>query len=538
MPDRMLRIAMTLFVVRGFFYCLLQPTWEGFDEWAHFGYIEQIARHGRLAQRTDDLSPEIRRSLEVFPLPYGQDQSPLEVTHEHFWKLPGSELLGRIGEMRKCCAERPKALTHLRQYEAQQPPLYYLLLAIPDLIFARAGIAKRVFVLGLVSLAIASFLIPITLFLAKKIFPSGGLAWTLVLGVMCMPGLYVDVCRVGNESLAIVLTSVFLLCCLRSLERTSGLASWILLGLSLGLALLTKAYALAFVPIPPVLGLIRMIRYRQPPGKTVGRVSIALAVALSVAGWWYWETWNATGTLSGEQVDAAAVAFTFHQKFAALAAIHWMRVLDSLASSYIWTSGWSFLVVRSWMYRIPEFLGLTALLGFLVQFRREPFGNRAVVAFPVLVLVLALAYQTVVIYLVRGVSTGSGWYFFASVTSQALLVAIGLQVLFGSLGAQAVLACFSLLAIVLDVYTVRFILAPYYSGMIMHDGSGHLSSFHLFAPGNWDAIQEILRRLSSSNGAFLSPAVFGLSWLAYVGATLSLAFLVVKQLVKPTPRGV
>jgi len=30
--------------------------WEGYDEWAHFAYIQHIAEHGRLPARGDTVS--------------------------------------------------------------------------------------------------------------------------------------------------------------------------------------------------------------------------------------------------------------------------------------------------------------------------------------------------------------------------------------------------------------------------------------------------------------------------------------------------
>ena len=45
-------------------------------------------------------------------------------------------------------------------------------------------------------------------------------------------------------------------------------------------------------------------------------------------------------------------------EMAAIGQVQWLRVLDSAAMTHIWIGGWSFLLVRSWMYRVFELLAV------------------------------------------------------------------------------------------------------------------------------------------------------------------------------------
>src|SRR5437879_5601 len=126
----------------------------------------------------------------------------------------------------------------------------------------------------------------------------------------------IDVCRVGNECLAVVLVSALILSALRLVSREAGWRAWALFGALLGAGLLTKAYVLAFIPLFIVVALIRIMRGCGARQSMAGLI-LGLTLATAMAGWWYWRTWQLTGTLSGEQVDVAAARFSVAQKLAA-----------------------------------------------------------------------------------------------------------------------------------------------------------------------------------------------------------------------------
>ena len=74
------------FLAKGSFFACLLPMWEGYDEFAHFGYVQNVALAGRAPR---ELSREIEASLRLVPLPWllGTEPSP-SVTHDAYWKLP------------------------------------------------------------------------------------------------------------------------------------------------------------------------------------------------------------------------------------------------------------------------------------------------------------------------------------------------------------------------------------------------------------------------------------------------------------------
>src|SRR5258708_5330143 len=130
-PYRLLSLVWIAFVTRGLFYCVQEPMWEGYDEWAHFAVIQHIAEYGRLPGRTATVSKEIRASLSLMPSAYGLNGFNLPlITHEDYWRLPPQERLVRRQALLSLPAHfRVQADGAFNLYEAQQPPLYFLIMA-------------------------------------------------------------------------------------------------------------------------------------------------------------------------------------------------------------------------------------------------------------------------------------------------------------------------------------------------------------------------------------------------------------------------
>ena len=212
-------------------------------------------------------------------------------------------------------------------------------------------------------------------------------------------------------------------------------------------------------------------------------------------------------------------------KFAAVGHVQWLRVLDSAAMTHIWIGGWSFLLVRSWMYRVFELLAVATVIGILVMARRLVRDPRfAVLAGAWLLFCLAMVYFSLTTFVAMHLSAGVGWYLNAIVVAEAVLLACAGTGLAGVRRAGILVAAAALLALALDLYTVHFLLGPYYTGLIRHRPSGALEAFHI----GWLSrigIQEYFRRLA--------PVWL---WMAYLGANFTLAAVIVKSLRTATSR--
>ena len=131
-------ILWALFLIRGAFYCKMLPLWEGWDEYAHFAWLEHWNQHHTLPRYDTPVAPEIGLSLSQTPLTEELKwMGPGHFTYEQWWKLPPGLPLP--------LAPSPPLVF----YEAQQPPLYYLLAAIPESLAHQWPLRSRVLLVRL-----------------------------------------------------------------------------------------------------------------------------------------------------------------------------------------------------------------------------------------------------------------------------------------------------------------------------------------------------------------------------------------------------
>src|SRR5438067_183667 len=250
--QRWLVVLWLCFVVRGLFYCSIVPLWEGFDEWAHYAVAQHMSVTGDvIVDRNLWVSREINTSLQLAPLARGMTAIiPPAVTRDGYRQLPVEERRRREQALREIPADWAKesATGGMPAYEASQPPLYYWILAIMLRPVQHLSLLERVWIARVVTFLIGSFALPLGFALSRKLFGSESLALGITAFVALMPELAIDLARVSNESLAIVLYTWFLLTVCVWVEHPEGITQTIVVGISLGLGLLTKAYFLTAAP--------------------------------------------------------------------------------------------------------------------------------------------------------------------------------------------------------------------------------------------------------------------------------------------------
>ena len=532
---KLIAIITLCFLFQAIFYCAEQPIWEGLDEWAHFAYVQNLSEHGRIPVPGDETSIEVSRSLQYLPLPYEPGgRIHTELTHDQYWQLPANERASRRAALRQIPQSARWDTGGAGLYEAQQAPLYYILMVPVYRLFRHAPLAGRLLAVRIASVVIASLLIPLVYANARELLGSRRIALLVACLAASLPGLLIDVSRAGNESLAVVLGATMTLLLIRAIRHGTGLGEWLALGLIIGLGLLTKAYFLAFLPLIPALALaLAFLRQnserkgassREHPWKTqFTRAALALLISIALGAPWYARMERLTGSLSGEKNAAAIAQQGIAAKLAAALQINWARIVYEQVYSQIWVGGWSFLRVRLWMYAVFELVGLICAAGLIVYAIRRIRRGRVewmslAVAMLFATLILfepGLFYQALAVYMTDHQAFGPGWYFYVLLVPQLLLLAVGAWALFGKFGAARLAACATFLAVALNLYTMHLLLMPYYTGLIAHTPNG------AFRPGHIGLVLEEIVGTQIARSPFVStgiltPAIFSVSWILYV----------------------
>jgi hypothetical protein len=510
------------FLARLVFYSAMLPLWEGFDEWGHFAVIRAMAVRGEiLAAKDSPISRDVEASLQLAPLPWDMRHYPRPyVTEDVYWSLTAETRQQREGQFRAIPADwsREASAGGQTTYEAFQPPLYYWMMTPVLRLMSGRSLAAQVMALRWLGSLIASLAIPLIFLIGREVFRDDARALGCAAVAAVMPEFAIDLARVGNECVAVVLFTLLTWIALKLGRTGVSYSRAAVLGLVLGFGLLAKAYFLTAVPAVALLLGYELWRARGRRRAVVACAAIAGSEAVAIAGWWYVHNLIATGTLTGLSESLMLRGMSSASMIGRGATVPWGTAIDSILFSHLYFGGWSGLTVRSWMYHVFYGAILLAAAG-LLRLPRQP-AIRILLAI-YFAFWIGLLYDVLLIYVSKGVATTGGWYLYAVVGAEVALCFAGL---YSTLPARvhrwAALGGVLLFAL-LDLYTVHAVAMPYYSGMIGHKANGAVAALHM-ADLRRVGVGGAFQRLAVYKGAVVPQSWLVGLWLAYLVATLAI----------------
>jgi hypothetical protein len=553
-----------VFIARGVFYCSILPVWEGYDEPFHFAFVQYLVSSHRLPVPTTLVSREIQASLHSLPLPWTLQKqgyaNPL-FTHDAFWKLDvmqREQLQRQFRQIPKEWAGEP-ATEPIKDYEAQQPPLYYVLFSLPLHGMSSFELPSRVWVLRILSVLVASIVVPLGYLVALKLLGNETTALGIVALATMMPELMVNISRVGNESLAIVLYTLLVYVTLKVVEgpRQFGYLQVVALVLSLGL--LTKAYFLTALPSLFVIIARCFLRWPNHRKTLAFQSGVAMAITVTVGGSWYWRAHRVLGSWSGLFSAAALGTASKSALLRQIWHVHWLSAVISVALSHIWYGAWSFLRVSNTVYLVFGTVMVLAAAGTLILFVKlwkTPTSKESERLFreQFIVLIcfygffcLGLAYQVLTLFMSEGVSASTGWYIYCLVIPELILAYCGLRAALPSGLRRWILPSLITAFALLDLYGMHFLLLPYYSGIISHSAVyAGVFSHSTLSSVPAARMQQLMRTGLSSiadhlvinKPHFLTTGTLVSLWMTYFLATIGLGCLAwsLQERTASTPR--
>jgi hypothetical protein len=255
----------------------------------------------------------------------------------------------------------------------------------------------------------------------------------------------------------------------------------------------------------------------------------ALLVCLAICGWWYIRQVLLTGSITGLGDDIASIANAKISLLDAIWQIRWPRVLDFVAVSHIWLGGWSFLGVRSWMYHLVELVCILSVAGAAVQicwrahWLPEP-RELLLLTFPWVTLILGLCYNAVEAFRSRGAAATVGYYLYALVVPEAIVLVSGLARWMGPMRLLLPIPILSFVFIGLELFGTWIVMLPYYTGMVQHTSTGGLPAFQLSQLTNHGAAT-LFGKLSLNGPSLMSLAALVVIIVGYFLATVGLLWM-------------
>ena len=245
----------TAVLLIGIAQLLVLPPFEGFDETAHYSYVLEIADTRAIPVFGRSTIAKVVQDYHRWgPMPYTSVPPFNENggwTYRTFSANPGVQDAYRQRYRLPDLSARRYEPSSEMNWEAQHPPLYYALLA--PILQATNGLSfnAQFFVLRLASYLLAFFGLLIGLYGTLRFLHAGTVSSRqFMTGAMLYPFLVPmfvpEFGRIGNDSLCMFLVGVTWTALLALIEKPERKDLSIVLGIVLGLGLLTKAF---FLPI-------------------------------------------------------------------------------------------------------------------------------------------------------------------------------------------------------------------------------------------------------------------------------------------------
>lgn len=380
-------------------YAIRTPDWQAPDEPAHYNYIRQIAEDG---------------ALPVLEEGDWQQAYQEELTARGF----DPALLGRLETV---------------QYEDHQPPLYYLLQAP-----VYAATDGDLLALRLVSVALGAGVVLAAWAALRALFPDQpALALTGAAFVAFLPQHLAILGSVSNDPLAELIVGLTLLVAVRYLRGETRGASPALLGVLVGLALLTKT-TIYFLGGIAVLAVALRWRRARWPWQTASRHLAALLVpALILGGAWWARNLSVYGGIDFtglDRHDAVTVgqprtADTIDEMYGGSVARYLEAYAATTFRSFWGQFGWMGLIMPRWAYATFALFSLGVLAGAaLFLWRARWPGSLSGPQRDGLILYALTLGFVVAAYLIYNLTfvQFQGRYLYPALIPLALLVAIGL----------------------------------------------------------------------------------------------------------------
>ncbi len=475
-------------------YTFLQPTFEGFDETAHYSRI--LDASGDTKSQLSVGKP-FRSVVLDYPGPdaYSSGKAPFsgDKTYDVFYKnsddwLESVKLYG--------VASNYDNFSEKENWQYQHPPLYYLLagsfkkLASTDTV-VRDVLYLRIFSVILTIIGLFFCCKTLEILCAKNILNKGSLDATLGIFTLCFPMFYFEFARIGNDSLVFLCLSATFYFSVRAYQSSNTRLSLMYMSLTLGVGLWVKAVVLPLLPVFAIYAFICL--WNQKSNKSylvvlrdflwVYLIPITLGLAWYVFLYLKFQEFG----LGTEARDLGQSSGLIHGLLMNFSMVGFIRGLMVPFASFIYAGSWSLVRAPIIIYVILAVVYALILFRYCRYLLRS--GTQVITLIPIGLfgaLYAGLAYHVLISMALSGLGTSGGWYLY--ILTPWLLMVIGVAI--NKISSRPVLVIQSLgLSIFIFLFFANTLI---YSGFIIKSLS---KSMNLIGEISIDTFQEVIRRL-------------------------------------------
>ena len=412
-------------------YALGVTPWNAPDEPAHYNYIRHIATTGQLpVLKPGDWNAPLLERLKSAKFPKGESVDSIA-------------------------------------YESHQPPAFYLLATPLYKATAHLPLEERVVALRLLSVVLSGITVIVVFLIVRSIFPE---ELPLQLGVAAfiafLPMRSAISGSISNDAFTELVATLMLLAMVHVLRAGLKRRSAFLLGLLMGIALLTKMTVYGYVPLALLVTLVSPRQGKNGGSSRLPMVGLILLVALIVSGWWFVRNgmvYGATDIFAMQRHDQVVVGQPRFEGFTPAALSYFTT---TLFQSFWGQFGWMGILMDSQMYFVLKLITLLAAFGFLLFLLRVVLGKGSLSADQKRSLTLMGVALAVVVAQLIGYNLSfvqaQGRYLYPALLPIALFFVLGLRELMAPIHERLLLTLsMGSLAILNVVCLTRYVI-PYF----------------------------------------------------------------------------
>lgn len=409
------------FILAAVFFCGMAhiaflPPFEGFDEPAHWSSIAQIGHDGDIPIYGQARFDE---AVENYPgpMPY---TFPKDISYASF--DPASDL----GPHKSKPPQEFKGVGG-HNWQAQHPPLYYLMLQPVFKVFNHMSWADQFFALRTLSWIFAFAGLVIGVEASRNLFAEDENRAAIIMSAwpFLVPQFFPEMARIGNDSLCLLCFGIAWLSLLK-MDQKKGLLKWsLILGFSLGAGLWTKAF---FVPI--TAGIVAYFGWRywldlETETLKYGSLAIGLAFLLG-AGWYAYKLLAYGNAIGGDEMlqfdKDGGVLVNFLSNFSV---VEVLRGYATMLMSFVYTGSWSLVRTSPFLLLGPVLLLGWVGFNWLKSIKKKSY-IRLLPVFVLLPMLAGLTYHQMLRIAIDGLGTGTpGWYLHILTPALASIIAWG-----------------------------------------------------------------------------------------------------------------
>ena len=259
-------------------WSLITPPFQGPDEQAHFAYVEQLARNGRLpTSSTQEFAPDEVAALE-----------DLDVAVVSF--QPQNRTVASEAQQRKLERDLARAAAAgstpdggAAGVAASQPPLYYALATVPYALGASGGVLDQLALMRLMSALMSGVTALFVFLFVREALPAAPGAWMVAgLGTAFMPALASISGAVNPDAMLCAVSPAIFYCFARGFRRGLTPRLAVAIGALTAVGLLTKLNFLGLMPGVAAGVALLGRRTSQAHGPRVAARTVAPAIAIAL----------------------------------------------------------------------------------------------------------------------------------------------------------------------------------------------------------------------------------------------------------------